>query len=38
MDYREDVEHLRRGPVEDPALQFSRRATAAATPAVRVAA
>ncbi|MDX6685515.1 MAG: hypothetical protein QOF86_1643 [Baekduia sp.] len=38
MDYREDVEHLRRGPVEDPALRFSRRATAVATPAVEVAA
>jgi hypothetical protein len=38
MDYREDVEHLRRGPVEDPALRFSRRATDVATPAVEVAA
>jgi monooxygenase len=28
MSYYEDVEHLRRGPVEDPALRFSRRPAA----------
>jgi monooxygenase len=38
MDYREDVEHLRRGPVEDPALRFSRRAANAVAPAAEVAA
>jgi monooxygenase len=38
MDYREDVEYLRRGPIEDPALRFSRRPASAAKPAVEVAA
>ncbi|WP_272477327.1 flavin-containing monooxygenase [Baekduia alba] len=40
MDYREDVEHLRRGPVEDPALRFARRTVDAGgvVPAVEVAA
>jgi monooxygenase len=38
MDYREDVEYLRRGPIEDPALRFARRPANAARPAVEVAA
>jgi monooxygenase len=40
MDYREDVEHLRHGPVADPALRFSRRdaAAPAVTEDLRVAA
>jgi cation diffusion facilitator CzcD-associated flavoprotein CzcO len=40
MDYREDVEHLRHGPVADPALRFSRGApgATAARPVLRAAA
>jgi len=40
MNYREDVEHLRHGPVADPALRFSRRdaAAPAVTEDLRVAA
>jgi cation diffusion facilitator CzcD-associated flavoprotein CzcO len=38
MDYREDVAHLRHGPVADPALRFSRRAVAADRPPLPLAA
>ena len=38
MSYSADVEHLRRGPVEDPALRLSRRPAAVDEPAVPVAA
>ena len=38
MNYYEDVEHLRRGPVEDRALRFSRRPAAVDAPTLPVAA
>ena len=38
MSYYEDVRFLRRGPVDDPALRFSRRPVTTVTPAVEVAA
>ncbi|MGA9856747.1 MAG: FAD-containing monooxygenase EthA, partial [Solirubrobacteraceae bacterium] len=31
MSYYEDVKHLRRGPVDDPAMRFSRRSAIATT-------